>query len=170
MGSGIRCKCKSCGYETSVYFSVGFMFPDVYAETVKKMREGHFGEFSQKFFVEHPDGAVNCENIALVCPKCNRIGRGPDLTMYTPKPGYTLEKNVGRWSVALPFEGAAYVSPWDLVENYNEYAKFNHICPECGTQVLALDEDSFAKKLKDGEILCPKCGDTLEKRGYIMWD
>lgn len=65
MGREIGCKCKSCGYETGVSFGVGFRFPAVYAETVKKMKEGYLGEFSKKFFEDHPDGAVNCENIAL---------------------------------------------------------------------------------------------------------
>jgi len=170
MGVRISCKCKSCGYTSGADFGVGFLFPKVYSDTLKKMRKGYFGEFSKKFLVDNHEGAVNCELVALVCPKCNCLDSGYDLTMYVPKVGYKEKPNEGAWAVGFPFKGAIYVTSWDLKENYVEYAKYNHRCPKCDGNMKTLTENQFMRKLQAEKILCPKCGSAMEQSGELLWD
>ena len=97
------------------------------------------------------------------------------MSMYVPKQGAEPRKN-GRWSVAAPFEGAAYVAPWDL-KQYDLVCRYDHRCEKCGAGMKAYSEKDMEKKLgtffideQQTEFACPKCGDLLWNIGEIMWD
>ena len=116
MGHGHIFRCKKCGYELKPHLGVGFLFPKVYQETIEAAKEGQYGKMVQEFLEEHPDGALNCDEVLLQCIECGDLQTGKDLSMYVPKQR-TESKESGRWSVAFPFESATYVAPWDL-EDY----------------------------------------------------
>ena len=96
MGTGFRYECQKCGFKFSQMNGTGFLFPSVYAKTVQRAKNGELGEEIQQFFEEHPDGAVNAENVTLCCNSCGILATKMDLTMYIPK------KN---WMPGWPEEG-----------------------------------------------------------------
>ena len=44
MGHGYTKTCMKCGYSFNCNEGIGFMFPKVYAETVRKAKAGKFGK------------------------------------------------------------------------------------------------------------------------------
>ena len=66
MGESVSYKCPKCGYSFIGPLGSGFLYPDVYFETVEKMKSGEFGEKAKQFFIDIPDGAVDCENVMLI--------------------------------------------------------------------------------------------------------
>ncbi|WP_154649900.1 hypothetical protein [Butyrivibrio proteoclasticus] len=44
MGTGYRFKCKECGHEYSILLGIGFLYPKVYRDTLKKIADGKYGE------------------------------------------------------------------------------------------------------------------------------
>jgi len=169
MGRGYECKCNKCGYSFGANLGVGFLFPMVYQKTVDAMKNGEYGEQGRKFFEEHPDGAVECDNVVARCTCCGKFGRVPNLTMYVPKKEYNPlnAESKGIWSTAFPFEGADYVSWMDLEKYYDLYEKYDHRCPECGGSAEIID---FEKQLEARELKCPNCDGTMETTGILMWD
>ena len=162
MGSGCTKTCPKCGFEFYSSTGVGFMFPKVYAETIKKAKDGELGTVLQNFFKDHVDGALDVEYVNLCCEKCGQLDVGMDLTMYIHKRKKPEKIEHGRWSVAAPFEGAEYVSWSDLERYYDEYAKYPHKCVKCGGNMKILKDDA--------EMLCPECKVPLETTNFIMWD
>lgn len=170
MGKIIGYKCQDCGYKFTAFLGVGFSFPAVYAETVEKMKSGKLGKDAQQFFKDHPDGSVNCENVLFQCDQCHKYFCDKDLSMYVPKGGVTMPPKTGRWSVAMPFEGAEYITKEDLDKYFEPYKRFDHRCKECGGK-LSFAADDISEHIQM-EIECPICHGRmklkLEDLGY--WD
>lgn len=162
MGRIVAGKCNHCGYRGSVYFGTGSLLPMQYEEITQKMKEGLYGDFSQKFFIEHPDGAVDCSTIVLLCRNCKMLYNDKDLTMYVPKENYKLE----------PSETSCFVhaTKYDLVKHYIEYAKYNHICPKCASQVNVLSFEDVQDMFENHEIKCHKCGKKMDFDGVGRYD
>lgn len=169
MGTGYGCTCNKCGYSYHANLGVGFMFPIVYKETVEAMKKGDYGVQGKKFFEEHPDGAIACETVIARCTECGECGQVSDLTMYVPKKNiHPNAKKHGRWSVAMPFEGAEYFTSWELDEEFDVYEKYDHRCPKCNGRAEIIED--FENKLESGKLGCTKCDGTMEITGMIMWD
>lgn len=163
MGSGYKYKCSKCGYSFMSANGVGFLFPVVYEETIQKAKAGELGEVIKTFFDEHPNGAISAENVTLCCDKCGKLSLGQDLTMYLPNDENYKDIEHGRWTVGMPFEGANYVTNWDLEEHYKEYAKYQHKCTECGGNMHIVSDEE--------QLMCPKCKTPFEpSTEIIMWD
>ena len=162
MGSGCRYGCSKCGFTFTSNEGVGMLFTDVYIETVQKARSGELGEFIQDFFREHNDGAVDASFVTICCDNCGDIARAQDLTMFVPANENATHMAHGRWSVAMPFEDADYVSRFELEKDYREYAKYTHVCKKCGGKMHIVT--------KEESLMCPKCKIPLEERGYLLWD
>ena len=155
-------KCPKCEYTFEQWEGVGYMFPMVYAETVQRAKNGELGEEIQNFFNEHEDGAIRADSVTLCCDKCGALRTGKDLTMFVPKGNKSDQTEHGRWSVAMPFEGARYVSDTELELYYSEYMKYPHKCDECGGSMHIV---GYGEELK-----CPKCKVKLETEDFICWD
>ncbi len=175
MGHGYILRCKECHFEMTLNMGVGFLFPQVYQETMETAKSGEYGEVVQEFLISLPDGALNCENVLLQCPECGNLEMGPDLSMYIPGKD-TKPREKGNWSVAFPFEGASYVAPWDL-NDYELVRRFEHKCSRCGAVMKCINQKDMEKKPgavlageKESEFLCPKCGKPLWHDGILMWD
>lgn len=182
MGCGYDLHCKRCNYNFAVSFGVGFMFPEVYEETVQQAKRGELGAELKKFFTEHPDGAIDVSYALGVCQKCGELYAVKDLSMYLPKDDFSPAKRQSRWSIAAPFTGVEYVSPMDLVEHYELFAKYPHKC-KCGGEMKIFTEDYFKKirysvdtdfptlitEIRDFD--CPRChGKLVVGSGRILWD
>ncbi|MBQ3336516.1 MAG: hypothetical protein IJG80_03845 [Selenomonadaceae bacterium] len=164
MGTGYTLHCKECGYNFDAFFGVGFLFPSVYKETMEAAKNGALGEKLQRFLTENPNGAIDVSNVVSVCKKCGEIENVLDLTMYFPKKGFSPVKPQGRWSVAFPFIGEDYVTPWDLQEHYKVFVKYPHKCKRCGAEVELVTEEHLEK------INCPNCHKSLSVEDIINWD
>lgn len=162
MGAVYKKTCIKCGFEFNTHTGGGFLFPLVYKETVQKAKDGELGKELQNFFSEHADGAVDVNYVVLCCEECCHLNNDMDLTMYIPKTKKPTMNAHGRWSVAMPFEGAHYVDLSDLEEYYTEFAKYPHKCEKCGGKMKKIDDD---EKLK-----CPKCKVPLKTESVYLWD
>ena len=162
MGNSYEMKCQKCGYDFKRLEGVGFLFPTVYQETVRKAKDGELGKEIQDFFKENETGAINAENVTLCCDKCGHLSKGKDLTMYIPKGKQEERPKHGQWSIAAPFVGADYVMKSELKERYDEYTTYPHICEECGGRMHIVGENE--------KIICPKCKIPLDIVGNGCWD
>ena len=70
MGSGCTWQCRKCNYLFHVATGVGFLFPQVYKETLDKAKNGELGPELEIFFKEHKDGAIDASNTVLCCEDC----------------------------------------------------------------------------------------------------
>ncbi len=163
MGTGYSYECHKCGYKFNQMNGIGFLFPVVYAETVQQAKDGELGTQIQKFFEEHPDGAVNAENVTLCCNSCGTLVTGQDLTMYIPKKDCYSKGENTKWSVGVPLEGSKCFTADELIDYFEEYAKYPHKCKKCNGQMRVLREDE--------ELVCPECKSPLSPTAdIIMWD
>ena len=158
MGTFMEFKCKKCEYKVSASFGVGFLFPQVYEETIQATKNGELGEKIQKFLQENPDGAIDASNVLSVCYNCGNAEIVKRLSMYLPKENISRieDDSNRRWSVGMPFYGAKYVDPFDLKKDYKFVLKYPHRCKNCGNKVKIFNE----KNVK--EMKCPKCDSIME--------
>lgn len=175
MGRGIELECRKCRYSFGVNFGVGFLFPQAYQETMEAAKKGKLGKNVQAFLAEHPDGALDCDQVLLQCTSCGKLDRGVDLSMYVPKD--KLVVNEGRWSVSCSFEEASYVAPWELKEHYQLVQPYDHVCRKCGNKMQVIKEDDLIPEGQESEgkdtkvnVNCPKCHKPMVVGGYMMWD
>lgn len=172
MGKGNAYRCTKCNYSFTAYIGVGFAFPTVYKETMEAAHKGELGDKIQQFVRTHPEGAINCENSIIRCNRCGDLICGPNLNMYLPKEDYTpASAQQGQWSVAKPYEEADYVTPWELREHYKLTAKYPHHCEKCGSSAYVISENTLARRITEGSIVCPCCENPMfVEGGVIMWD
>ena len=175
MGQGYSLGCKKCSYKIDVNLGVGFFFPRVYEAVMKEAQAGKLGKNIQSFLIEHPNGALDCDQVLLQCKQCDSLECGMDLSMYIPKEAVEPRQK-GIWSGAFSGEGYSYVSPWDLKKSYSLYARYDHICRKCKGKMKVIKQKDL--ELQGGNSLdhitssipCPKCKSPLSFEGMIMWD
>ncbi len=175
MGCGYTFSCKKCGYKLNPWLGVGFLFPLTYRETIEAAKRGEFGETVQTFLEEHPNGALNCDEVLLQCTECGSLETAKDLSMYVP-PDRAEPSKVGRWSVAFPADSDSCVAPWEL-ENYVLIDRYEHKCMKCGAKMKTIDQKALGKRIgpsvsgeSQTDIPCPECGEKLRYISTIMWD
>ena len=173
MGSGIFFQCPECGYGFDGITGVGFAFPMIYAETVGKMKRGELGDIAKHFFDEHPDGAINCENVVMRCENCGEYDSRESLAMYVLKEGFTHEIPGGIWSVSAPFEGSDYVDSDELEACYSLYAEYPHKCKKCGGDMRVAEifsEDEYRNETVKHNPICPHCKTEMKEYMVFCWD
>ena len=171
MGVGYDIYCDKCGYGLAhVLFGVGMLFPSTYSETMDDAHSGKLGEKIQTFLLEHPDGALDCSLVLAQCIYCGQCENVLDLTMYLPKNNAPAKNPNQRWSVAMPFDGADYVAPWDLKRHYKAFAAYPHKCKSCGGDMKLFSEEYFERH-RHLKCRCPNCrGKLVLGSNLIMWD
>ena len=171
MGRGNVYRCTKCDYSFTASLGVGMVFPMVYSETVEKAKLGKLGRSLQRFLQDHPEGAIDCANYIIRCPKCGELRCGPGLDMYVPRKGQDpATEQQGIWSTAMPFEDESYVLPWDLEELYDLFARYPHRCGRCKGAAVIVGEEAFEHEIANGNVMCPCCGSPLESYGAFDWD
>ena len=144
MGKGYICKCPECDYTLKAFLGVGMMYPMTVQEEMKKLKKGRYGEQGMRFFKDHPDGSITCENVVTRCTVCGNLEVKYDFNLLIPK------------SEAANMD-AGY-----------EVEKYNHFCKKCGNKAEIVDD--FAEKLEQEKIICPKCKGKLFLSDYLCWD
>ncbi|WP_026522821.1 hypothetical protein [Butyrivibrio sp. VCB2001] len=137
----IRIRCSKCDYSFMSANGAGFLFSVIYEGTVQKAKDGELGKEIKGFLDEYPNGAINAENVTLCCDECGKLSQGQDFTMYLPNDESYKDIEHGRWIVGMPFESAAYVTSFDLIEHYKEYARYQHKCMECRNNMLMVSDE-----------------------------
>lgn len=166
MGRGFIGECPDCDFKIFANYGAGFLYPQVYSDTIENIKNGELGEEIKAFFEEHGDAAIDAGSTVLLCEECGNIEVGDDLTVYLPVEGKMKDEERGRWSVAFPAEGYKFVTPWDLREKgqYKKIMEYSHKCSKCQGNMKIISEKEF-KKLK-----CPKCHKKLKVDGDVLWD
>ena len=92
--------------------------------------------------------------------------------MYLPKEDFDPSSvQHGQWCNAMPYEGADYVTPWELRDHYKLTAKYPHKCEKCGSAAHVITEQTLARIIAEGSIVCPSCGGPMVvDECVIMWD
>ena len=164
MGNGVGFRCGKCGYGFTAYLGVGFDFPEVYRETVSAVQEGEYGQEWKELFERTPGAAVDANRELYVCSACGGYREDLNLTLYGPKDPGVSKVHDGRFSVANPAEGAEYVAPWELGDEYRVVKVYRHMCA-CGNRMHRLRVDDRLK--------CPWCRDgwmEFDPSGDMNWD
>ena len=169
MGEVYECKCNKCGYAFSANLGIGFLFPQTYEDTVNAMKKGTYGAVAKTFFEEHPDGAVDCENVVARCTACGEYGQGPALTMYVPKKRYkSVPIKRGISAAREQVKAKTVFTKWELEEDFAVHQKYDHRCPVCNSSAEIIED--FEDKLNLGELKCARCDGTMEGQITLMWD
>ena len=181
MGTGKIFICDKCGHEVHASWGAGFLFPQVYIDTIRQIKEGKHGPLIKSFIEEHPDGAVNAETTLARCDECGHYENVQDLTMYIPQNGYKRVVDPERiWSTSAYFKGADYIARYELEDHYIEYKKYPHKCKCCNGNMSIIpltsysadstgrDVDEIDSEIK--EIECPVCGEKMIVMSFINWD
>ena len=163
MGTAISLHCNKCGREKVIHFGTGFLFQQTYSQTIKDMKQGAYGELGQRFFAEHPQGTVDCEQVALVCGNCNRLVNGVDMTMYIPKPSQTTDDGQDADEDIPNWKENTFVMPSEIKQHFIEYAKFNHECHKCHSLMTVMKQKLFEDRLNKCLVKCPECGEPMEQ-------
>ena len=155
MGNGYTIRCKKCSYEYQALLGFGMLFPTLYENTVKGIKEGKLGEEYRKFFEEHEDAAVNCEAYVAVCTECGKFDTVKNYGVYLPKMEY---RNIGPCCVTAE----------ELEVGYNQVMKYGHKCTACGGELKVID---LFDELSKNALFCPECGGEMYlTEDLLLWD
>lgn len=168
MGKILYLKCnKDEIHQQSFFVGIGMMFPEVYADIIKKIKKGKYGKEIKKFLEENPQGAINCESEIAYCPECGNLKEVVNLSMY-------IQKNNNEKT------DKSYVMSWELKEKYKKVKEYKHICSKCSSEMKIikvkedkygiLKEDKNGNLIKNMEIKCPKCDGLMEITDGGCWD
>ena len=146
MGTGYSFTCSKCKHRFSASWGIGFSFPQVYEDTVKKIKAGAYGSLWQDL--------MNTEKYE----QC--------LSLYIPKDPEHLKIKYQLDSVEELNE-RPYILTAEIRAEYRILKRYIHKCDKCsGVMHRATEEEMNV-------LTCPKCGGEPEKPGYmgmIMWD
>ena len=158
MGAGMKLECPECGYEECVPLGIGMGFPGEYRRTVKRIREGKYGEEWKNLLESVPGAAINAEEELYVCSSCGHFQMEEVLSVYQPK-----EEQSSLDSSADKDQKINYVLPEELPGRYKLVKAYVHRCKKCGKRM---------KRYAEGDQLkCPECrmGSMMQTERY-MWD
>lgn len=166
MGSGIGLKCSKCGKKYYANTGIGFLFPQVYRETLADVKSGKFGEEWKDLASSEELVAVDAEDYLYICGKCGHWVVEKGLSLYAPNDiNALMKKKYGDKTVKDRGE-VPYAMSDDLEDDYHLLKEWIHKCPKCGKSmhVATWDEET--------SLHCPKCGGAPVD-GYIdavKWD
>ncbi len=153
MGMGFNFICEKCGREYGYGVGIGFMFPRVYEDLLKKVKKGKYGKEWKDLAKDTENVAIDAEEYLYACPKCGAWKTEEGLSLYIPKDAKE-PKNV------------SYVTSWDLKEHYKLLKNYIHKCPKCKTRMHKASSDELYN------VHCPKCGGKPipESVDSFRWD
>ena len=176
MGFGYVMSCPQCEKTIDLYFNVGMMYPLNYTDTLKQIYSGKLGKEYEQFFKEHPhpDGAISLDKIALVCNACGNIENKISYSLFTRLPNHPRHKK-SRFLYSILFSkfDSDYITPKELIDDYELYTTYPHICSKCGEALTAISTKDIldADPTKPCKYLkCPHCKVELVFTDSINWD
>ncbi len=166
MGSGVGFKCSKCGKEYCANTGIGFLFPEVYKETLADVKAGKYGEEWKRLALSEELVAVDAERYLYVCKKCGHWEVEYGLSLYAPNNVKKLKKKKYGEKTVEQWGEVPYVMSMDLEEDYHLLKRRVHKCEKCGGVMHKATRD------EESNLPCPDCGGAPEK-GYlniINWD
>ena len=163
MGDGMVFRCDHCDHVEQVSSGIGFMFPQLYQDVVKKIRKGKYGREWKEVFESRPGAAVDVRMELYVCSECGNCVQDLNLSLYELMFPDAGKKERGIFSSANPAESMEYVMPSELEREYRRIRIYAHMCPKCKNRM---------HQYRTGELLkCPKCKEVrMYNSGMYMWD
>lgn len=153
------------------------MYPTVYRETMKDIRDGKYGAEMKRLANETELVTVDAEEKPYRCPDCGFIESTVCLDLYKPNDLEGARKVViGRWTAGEPSLNDTvgslgdwpYWTPGDYDNkekgDYVLLKKYEHMCPVCKKIMEEFDLGHLDK------YTCPKCGGKYEEVGGMLWD
>lgn len=166
MGTGYSFTCSKCKHRFSASWGIGFSFPQVYEDTVKKIKAGAYGNLWQDLVNKEKYVVTDAEKHIYICGKCNAWKSEQCLSLYIPKDPEHLKIKYQLDSVEELNE-RSYILTAEIRAEYRILKRYIHKCDKCsGVMHRATEEEMNV-------LTCPKCGGEPEKPGYmgmIMWD
>ncbi|MDL2253430.1 zinc ribbon-containing protein [Ruminococcaceae bacterium OttesenSCG-928-I18] len=164
MGTGYEFECKKCKKEYCALPGVGMMYPSVYQEALKDIKNGKYGSELQQIMNSGEYIAVNAENAIYVCRSCKHWKSDLNLSLYSPNDVEAIRtkqygiKTVEEWGYV------PYVIEYMLKEEYRLIKVFVHKCEKCGKRMHK------AKDVEIENLPCPDCGTENSANSRIMFD
>lgn len=170
MGKGFEYTCKKCHYSEYVNLGVGMSFPRVYEYLIDKAHDGSLGFRWQELSTRCNLTAINAERKFYLCPKCSNWKLDYDKSLYHPIDEEKTAAKLYRPDSIWQWNDFPYVSPRTLNSQYHKLAHYTHICKECGTAILCIQESELHHLHCKLQFKCPSCG-TYNRIGSIgFWD
>ena len=85
MGTGYSFTCSKCKHRFSASWGIGFSSPQVYEDTVKKIKAGAYGSLWQDLLNKEKYVVTDAEKHIYICGKCNAWKSEQCLSLYIPK-------------------------------------------------------------------------------------
>ena len=166
MGIGYRFTCSVCGLQYHISFGLGFLFPQVYRDTVTEILEGLYGDTWKNTWIKYEGNiAVNAENYLFQCDQCGNWHQKKDMSLYRKKIKLKpVDKS--EWFYRRKESEKDFVTERDLKKDYYLIERYVHKCEKCGEEMTRIDAKTY-----DGiEMSCPMCGKKNPVEMPYMWD
>ncbi len=167
MGAGYEFTCSKCGKKYSVCWGIGFMYPEVFSDTLKAIKKGEYGEEYKKLALSEKYVAVDAEEYVYSCRKCGNWTTEMGLSIYAPDNVERLKRKRSGIKTVEEWGEVPYATDYDFKRDYHLLKRRLHKCSKCG---------GIMHKASNKEIInlsCPECGgeqrDDLSLT-IINWD
>lgn len=167
MGRGISYICKHCNKKEDLFFGIGFMFMEVYQETVNEIKEGKYGAEWKQLYQSREYVVVNAEPYLYYCKKCGRWEMTRCMDLYVPKDEKELKKEQFGKKTVEEWGEIPYVFGRELKDEYDILKAYNHDCPDCAEPMTCIEDEDALDELR---LKCNKCGNIMEQNGMFLWD
>ncbi|SEM01464.1 hypothetical protein SAMN04487770_12352 [Butyrivibrio sp. ob235] len=173
MGSGFKCFCDKCGYSLDTMLGCGMQGHLVNEEETKRMKAGKYGEQGKRFFTDHPDGTVSTNYVVVKCNSCGELYNVYDFNLQIPEAEWEKAKKKLRDASARSDSKACKLQKEQVEQVLNKtylvtLEKYEHKCKKCGGNAEIIE--NFHNLAQASKIDCPRCGNKLSTKGYILWD
>ena len=127
MGHGISVICNDCGKKEYLTVGIGFMYPDIFQDTLGEIKQGKYGKEWQVLCNSAEYVAVDAERYFFLCNKCNHWDLSLGMDLYKPNDPEEIrsekygDKTVEEWG---------YMPYWTREQKENKYTllkKFKHL-------------------------------------------
>jgi len=161
MGDGYELKCNKCGFVHYVYNGIGFRYPMVCADILKKMKDGIYGKRFMEDTKNMPYAAVHQDCNIFICDHCGQWRNDMIIDLCVPIGEY--KKREDRFCVAFDYpDDIQYVMKFDIGSEYRVIRSKQHRCGKCHHTMRPIKKN---EKLK-----CPECGTPMVKGNTFFWD
>ena len=140
--------CDHCGYEDSIQYGIGMLFPQEYEKVMSAIKDGQYGDDMRDAAAETPGIAVDAGMHLYVCPACGTWMNDYGLTLYEPNQPDQQER--------------PYVMLYELRSDYHVRKRYLHKCPTC--------RKVMHRFVEGDKVVCPQCHRPGRIEAGGMWD
>ena len=164
MGLGYSFKCSKCSKKYEILPGIGMLFPQVYEDTVAKLKNGRFGKAWKELYENTENVAIDAEKRVYLCPSCGYWKNEPGLSLYVAdnKRAISDVKN----GCPVFYGEDSLPAMMGNMPQYHLLKEYEHKCKKCGGKMKAVDDDEMLT------LSCPKCGGAPDPENtmLVLWD